>query len=210
MSGRPSNIFDSLRGQPYFPPCTEKTLVIKLVGARDLPKQGAPPSNVYCVCSLVDHRGRVFKRARTHKIRSSHNPAWNVQLDFGELVVEAIGGVLVTIKHKGKLGLSVTLGSVLLSMASLQHQSKGRPLRWYSIHHDKQATVCGAVQLGVHVAEDYSTRTPSDDSTSSCVDESSRGGPSSSKALGSYLFDSIRDSLFSSRSLHSTPRQFPS
>ncbi|GLD99690.1 hypothetical protein PINS_up008416 [Pythium insidiosum] len=60
------------------------------------------------------------KTFKTKVVRTSLNPIWNFDVDFGDYNVESVVGVLIVVKHIEKMGMvKKDIGQVLLTMREL-------------------------------------------------------------------------------------------
>ncbi|KAJ0404248.1 hypothetical protein P43SY_000648 [Pythium insidiosum] len=60
------------------------------------------------------------KTFKTKVVRTSLNPIWNLDVDFGDYNVESVVGVLIVVKHIEKMGMvKKDIGQVLLTMREL-------------------------------------------------------------------------------------------
>ncbi|CEG48316.1 ubiquitin specific hydrolase [Plasmopara halstedii] len=66
------------------------------------------------------HHGIVKKTFKSRVIKSSLNPMWKFDVDFGDVDTDEVAGVLFTVRHVGKFGLVKTdMGEVMLSLRDI-------------------------------------------------------------------------------------------
>ncbi|KAF0698458.1 Aste57867_10918 [Aphanomyces stellatus] len=95
-------------------------------------------NNVHCECFLMDKDGRQLRggvKFKTKSIKATANPMYNLACDFGMVSLDAIGGLVVSIKHTGSLGLkSCELGEVVLTSVDLVNMKmKSDAEEWYYV-----------------------------------------------------------------------------
>ncbi|ETW06451.1 hypothetical protein H310_02707 [Aphanomyces invadans] len=78
-------------------------------------------NNVHCEVFLIEKDGRPrAPKFKTRSIKATANPMYNLRCDFGTPSFDVVGGLVVSIRHTGGLGLkSCDLGEVVLTPADL-------------------------------------------------------------------------------------------
>ncbi|RQM28238.1 hypothetical protein B5M09_007358 [Aphanomyces astaci] len=78
-------------------------------------------NNVHCEVYLIEKDGRLrAPKFKTKSIKATANPMYNLRCDFGSPSFDAVGGLVVSIRHTGGLGFKgCDLGEVVLTPADL-------------------------------------------------------------------------------------------
>ncbi|TMW65253.1 hypothetical protein Poli38472_009420 [Pythium oligandrum] len=110
------------------PMCEISLLVDDGVGRRVNQQEWSTSSNARADQKLMSQNGHMSssvdgvrsKTFRSKVVRSTLNPIWNLDVDFGDYNMESVLGVLVVVKHVEKMGMiKKDIGQVLLPTREL-------------------------------------------------------------------------------------------